>query len=77
MVNSPHNLMSHSPPEHIEKMDWRINNLTWTTAPFTAPGSTGAAPAGSPEIHVIAKSMMKHFFDAKGNPPRWFQKCPF
>jgi hypothetical protein len=27
--------MSQTPPEEISKMDWRINNLTWTTAPFT------------------------------------------
>jgi hypothetical protein len=28
-----------TPPEHIEKMDWRINNLTWTTAPTPIPGT--------------------------------------
>jgi hypothetical protein len=39
--------MSESPPEHIERMDWRINNLTWTLAPFTAPGSSAPVPAGA------------------------------
>jgi len=39
--------MNESPPKHIENMDWRINKLTWTTAPFTAPGSSGTVAAGS------------------------------
>lgn len=39
--------MSEFPPEHIEKMDWRINNLTWTTAPFTNPGTSTVVPAGA------------------------------
>jgi hypothetical protein len=39
--------MSLSPPKHIEQMDWRINNLTWTTAPFTPPGSSAPVPVES------------------------------
>ena len=30
-----------------------------------------------PETHTTAKSIMKHFLDGKGKPPRWFEKCPF
>jgi hypothetical protein len=25
--------MNETPPEHIDKVDWRIKNITWTTAP--------------------------------------------
>jgi hypothetical protein len=39
--------MSEQTPEHINRMDWRINNLTWTTAPFTPPGSSTAVPSGA------------------------------
>jgi hypothetical protein len=39
--------MNNLPPEHIEKMDWRINKLTWTTAAFTSPGSSTPFSAGS------------------------------
>lgn len=39
--------MSEQTPEHISSMDWRINNLTWTTAPFTPPGSSIPVPAGA------------------------------
>ena len=39
--------MSEQTPEHISSMDWRINNLTWTTAPFISPGSSIPVPAGA------------------------------
>ncbi|MGA9779257.1 MAG: hypothetical protein WBS33_13385 [Verrucomicrobiia bacterium] len=39
--------MSETPPQHIAKMDWRIHNLTWTTAPFTNPGTSTVVAAGS------------------------------
>jgi hypothetical protein len=39
--------MKPSPPEHIEKMDWRIHNLTWTTEPLTVPGMSSPLPAGT------------------------------
>lgn len=35
------------PPAHIEAMDWRINNLTWTTAPFVDPATGNTVPAES------------------------------
>lgn len=39
--------MSQAVPEHISKMDWRINNLTWTNAPFTIPKTSNVVPAGA------------------------------
>jgi hypothetical protein len=39
--------MSEQTPENIGRMDWRINNLTWTTAPFTPPGSLTPVPPGA------------------------------
>jgi hypothetical protein len=33
-------------------MDWRINNLTWTTAPFINPETSAVVPAGA----AIARS---------------------
>ncbi|MEA5581898.1 hypothetical protein VB620_11170 [Nodularia harveyana UHCC-0300] len=39
--------MDEQTPEHISRMDWRINNLTWTTAPFTPPGSSTPVPPGT------------------------------
>jgi hypothetical protein len=49
--------MSQLPPEHIERMDWRINNLTWTTAPFTTRGSPAPVPAGS----AITQAALIHY----------------
>lgn len=34
-------------PAHIDAMDWRINNLTWTTAPFVDPATGNTVPAES------------------------------
>jgi len=39
--------MSEQTPENISRMDWRINNLTWITAPFTPPGSLTPVPSGA------------------------------
>lgn len=39
--------MSKQTPEHISSMDWRINNLTWTTEPFLLPGSSTPIPPGA------------------------------
>jgi hypothetical protein len=44
--------MSKTPPEHIEKMDWRIQHLTWTTAPFTDPATGSVVPAGASVVPV-------------------------
>jgi hypothetical protein len=30
-----------------------------------------------PETYKTAKNLMKYFLDAKGETPRWFEKCPF
>lgn len=54
MITPPDNQI---PPEHIEKMDWRINNLTWTTAPFTPPGMSTALPAGT----AITQAAVIHY----------------
>ena len=34
-------------PEKIKNMDWRINNLTWTTAPITIPGTSTVIQSGA------------------------------
>jgi hypothetical protein len=39
--------MSQTPPEKIRNMDWRINNVTWTTAPLTIPGTSTVISAGA------------------------------
>src|SRR5258706_12764717 len=44
--------MSAQPPEHIERMDWRTNNLTWTTAPFTNPETAETVPSGAPVMQA-------------------------
>jgi hypothetical protein len=49
--------MNKSTPEQIEKMDWRINNLTWTTAPFTVPGTLASVPAGS----AVTQAALIHY----------------
>jgi hypothetical protein len=46
--------MSGKPPEHIDKMDWRIQHLTYTTAPFKDPATGNIIPAESP-IVVVAR----------------------
>ena len=56
-VSSLRAVMSQSPPEHIEKMDWRINNLTWTTAPFTPPGASAPVPSGS----AVTQAALIHY----------------
>lgn len=38
---------ANKPPGHIEEMDWRINNLTYTTASFVDPRTGKEIPAGS------------------------------
>jgi hypothetical protein len=30
-----------------------------------------------PATHVVAKNLISYFLNAKGDPPRWFRKCPF
>ena len=30
-----------------------------------------------PETHTTAKGLIEYFVNAKGKPPRWFEKCPF
>jgi hypothetical protein len=49
--------MSETPPEHIEKMDWRIQNLTWTTAPFTNPATGTVVPAEAP---IVSVALIRH-----------------
>jgi hypothetical protein len=33
-------------------MDWRIQNMTWTTAPFTNPATGSVVPAGTSVVNV-------------------------
>lgn len=49
--------MKQPPPEQIERMDWRINNVTWTTAPFTPPGASTPVPAGA----AITQAALIHY----------------
>jgi hypothetical protein len=44
--------MNETPPEHIDKIDWRIQNITWTTAPFTNPATGSIVPAGASMVPV-------------------------
>jgi hypothetical protein len=30
-----------------------------------------------PETYLTAKRIVNYFVEAKGPPPRWFEKCPF
>jgi hypothetical protein len=39
--------MPETPPEHINEMDWRIQNLTWTLKPFKDPATGAVIPAGA------------------------------
>jgi hypothetical protein len=39
--------MSQTPPEKIRNMDWRINNVTWTTAPLAIPGTSTVISASA------------------------------
>lgn len=44
--------MSETPPEHIAKIDWRIQHLTWTSAPFTDPATGSVVPAAASATSV-------------------------
>lgn len=45
--------MSESPPESVEKMDWRVNNVTWATKPFTIPEApTKIVAVGTPLVQA-------------------------
>jgi hypothetical protein len=44
--------MNETPPEHIDKVDWRIQNITWATAPFTNPATGSIVPAGASMVPV-------------------------
>src|SRR5271170_5905034 len=39
--------MSQTPPEKIRNMDWRINNVTWTTEPVAIPGTSTVLSTGT------------------------------
>lgn len=49
--------MSTREPDEIAKMDWRLNALTWTTAPFTVPETGFVVEAGSA---VTQSAFLKH-----------------
>lgn len=51
--------MSGTPLEHIEKMDWRIQGLAWTTAPFKDPATGKTVPADSPIVVVALLTYKK------------------
>jgi hypothetical protein len=44
--------MNQTPPENINKLDWRINHLTWTTEPFTIPQTSTVIQAGAAVIQT-------------------------
>jgi len=53
----PDLVMSETPPEHINKMDWRIQHLTWTTSPITDPATGSVIPAEAP---IVSAALIHH-----------------
>jgi hypothetical protein len=49
-----------TPPDNIERMDWRINKLSWTTAPFTDPRTSTVIPAGAAVTPAVLIKYGKH-----------------
>jgi hypothetical protein len=44
--------MNQTPPENINRLDWRINHLTWTTEPFTIPQTSTVIQASAAVIQT-------------------------
>ena len=62
--------MNETPPEHIDKVDWRIQNITWATAPFTNPATGSIVPAGASMVPVaLIRYGKEQLAAAIPNPP--------
>lgn len=44
--------MSTNTPENVDRLDWRINNVTWLTEPFVVPGTNKIVPENSAVIQA-------------------------